>query len=370
MMTYKPSLFKVLITLAVAFAIQFIQTMSYSSAREAENDVVESVPALIEFYQGYAPGEIMVLMKEITDTQSFLSSIPEIQIETIGDNRESLRNTLPEEYWENLPDYTWFGIVLADKSNENLFRSIESIKKNPNVLSVELNSISFLDPEEIPRIPLPIQNTKPIDANMQLDDGMNENSRLAYLEGYPDGTIHQDDPITRAEVATMLYRLANDANKESSYKMAFRDVQGDEWYAPMVFYVVSKAVMFGYSNAEFRPEAYMNRSEFAKMITLLYSTGYDGTLHYTDVSSDHWAERSIVACETNGWMVGYEDGTFRPDDLITRAEAVTVLNRVLGWAMPSKDDSIELAKYLDLSESHWAYWQIMLASVPNMNKSA
>ena len=236
-----------------------------------------------------------------------------------------------------------------------------SLLLSPPSATLPLSSLSMLSPG-----PSRVINDQPTPRNVAFAKG-----RVKYIEGYADGSFQPDGCITRTEAAAMLYRLVVDANKETNVApvsdIAYSDVAGDEWYGHMVLYLTANGVMQGYVEGDFRPEAYMTRAEFAKTISACIADfneySYSPPMRFKDVPADQWAYMYISACASFGWIEGYGDGTFRPEKPITRAEAVTILNKALGRGMsPGGSLPTDSLRYTDLDESHWAYSQIMEAS--------
>ena len=200
-----------------------------------------------------------------------------------------------------------------------------------------------------------------------------DKKRANYIDGYPDGSFRPDANVTRAEAAAMLYRLVVDDDKDASAApevgTAYNDVAGSEWYGHIVSYMTAKGLMRGYPDGYFRPEAYMTRAELAAVLCASFAYFFDytriPTFRFPDVPTDHWAFAPVSACAFFGLARGYADGTFRPDEPITRAEAVTLLNRSRGRGLSPIDLPSGIPQYTDLDESHWAYSQIMEASTPS-----
>ena len=194
--------------------------------------------------------------------------------------------------------------------------------------------------------------------------------RRRYIEGYPDGSFRPDDYATRAEIAAMIFRLMADSKEKSQTMDAIKNATTGDWYTRIARFVQANGIMNDGPGESFRPDATMMRLDFADMMSRFI---YGGTLitnpphRFLDVEAGNWAILQIEACALNGWVLGYEGGIFQPYVPITRAEAVTVLNRALGRDKPQAGYSHEgMPVYNDLDESHWAYWQIMEASAyPN-----
>ena len=185
---------------------------------------------------------------------------------------------------------------------------------------------------------------------------------MQYIGGYPDGTVGPDASITRAEAVTIFYRLIDDSAKEAPIAATFNDVPADEWYAQQVAYAAQKGIVVGYEDGGFHPEDQITRVEFATIMSRFVPAATGAARDFPDVPADHWALGYIRTCVANGWIVGYEDGTFAPESPISRAEAVTILNRALGRAIAPEDIPAGVPSYSDLPADHWAYAQIIEAS--------
>ena len=158
----------------------------------------------------------------------------------------------------------------------------------------------------------------------------------AYIVGYDDGTFKPDSNMSRAEAAAIFARLIAEAKGESiSGKASFKDVDKNEWYAGYVGYLEKYDVINGYNDGTFKPDASVTRAEFVAMTVRYYDLFNDvnrtgNTVKYTDVENSYWAYSDIAFAKNSGWLNGYSDGSFRGDNDITRAEVVTVVNRATG----------------------------------------
>ena len=158
----------------------------------------------------------------------------------------------------------------------------------------------------------------------------------AYIVGYDDGTFKPDSNMSRAEAAAIFARLIAEAKDETvSGKSSFADVSSKEWYSSYIGYLEKYDVINGYNDGTFRPEDNVTRAEFVTMAVRYYEIfnevkKTDYTVKYTDVSSNYWAYTDIAFAKNIGWLNGYADGTFKGDNNITRAEVVTVTNHATG----------------------------------------
>ena len=158
----------------------------------------------------------------------------------------------------------------------------------------------------------------------------------AYIVGYNDGTFRADNDMTRAEAAAIFARLiSEEKNEKIGGKSTFKDVDKNAWYADYVGYLVKYDVINGYNDGTFRPEDNVTRAEFVTMAVRYYEIFNEVkktgyTVKYTDISSNYWAYTDIAFAKNIGWLNGYADGTFKGDNNITRAEVVTVTNHATG----------------------------------------
>lgn len=184
----------------------------------------------------------------------------------------------------------------------------------------------------------------------------------AYIFGYEDNTIRPDNDITRAEVATIFYRLLTDASRDEYHTTDndFTDVSADAWYNETVSTLANAGVLAGYEDGSFRPNAPITRAEYAAIATRFDDLAA-GTSSFTDISG-HWAEAAINAAYSAGWVGGYEDGTFRPDQNITRAEAMALINRVLERAVDSDGMLDDMQRWVDCHPDAWHYADVQEAT--------
>ena len=194
---------------------------------------------------------------------------------------------------------------------------------------------------------------------------LNRTDHFAFLVGYTDGTFGPERDMTRAEVTTMFARLLTEQiEADKAYSNTFSDVPKGYWAANYIGYMQQFGIITGYSDGSFRPDAPVTRAEFAA-IASRFEKLTEGSKSFTDVPDTYWAARYIDFAATRGWVTGYSDGTFKPEDPITRAEVAAATCRLLER---SADQSYirshlkELRTFADMTESHWAYWYAMEAA--------
>ena len=194
---------------------------------------------------------------------------------------------------------------------------------------------------------------------------LNRRDHTAFLVGYAEGTFGPERNMTRAEVTTMFARLLTEQiEADKTYSSTFNDVAKDCWAANYIGYMQQFGIVTGYEDGSFRPDAPVTRAEFAA-IASRFEKLTQGSASFTDVPDTHWAVRYINFAATRGWVTGYEDGTFKPEHSITRAEVAAVTCRLLERSADQtyiRSHIGELRTFADVTESHWAYWYAMEAA--------
>ena len=195
--------------------------------------------------------------------------------------------------------------------------------------------------------------------------GLNGDDHYAYIVGYPDSTVRPQDGITRAEVATIFFRLLTDEtrNANSTKSNSYSDVAEGAWYNHAVSTLSAMGIVKGDSNGKFNPNAPITRAEFAAIAARFDDKANTTAVDFSDIAS-HWAKNEINAAANNGWINGYTDGTFRPNNKITRAEAMTLVNRVLKRLPETAEDlHNDMVKWSDNSDtSAWYYLAVQEAT--------
>ncbi|RUT30520.1 hypothetical protein EJP77_11840 [Paenibacillus zeisoli] len=182
------------------------------------------------------------------------------------------------------------------------------------------------------------------------------NLQSSYMNGYTDSTFKPDAKITRAEIAAILARVIS--NRDQTENRTYRDVKTTYWAKDAVIKVTSMGLMQGYANGTFDPDRPVTRAEMAKIVSLLISTDVEAGAGFADTSG-HWAEAAIQKVQAAGMMKGYPDHSFRPDQSLTRAEAVVIMNKVLNLTPPSA--SVH-SGFKDVPDHHWALRDINVAT--------
>lgn len=192
---------------------------------------------------------------------------------------------------------------------------------------------------------------------------LNTNDHMVYLYGYPGGAFGPNSPMTRAEAAQMFYHLLR--NKDAAGPAGFDDVPADAWYRAAVDTLAAMGVLQGVSPRRFAPERPITRAEFTALAMGFAKLDTGGENIFSDVSAADWYYTPVIGSIQYGWISGYPDGTFRPDDTITRAEVAAVVNRMLGRSADEAyvdAHAAELRRFPDVSTAHWAYYDVAEAA--------
>ena len=193
---------------------------------------------------------------------------------------------------------------------------------------------------------------------------------LTYIIGYPDESVRPDASMTRAEAATVFYRLYDGEYPEFERRMSngtFEDVKTGDWFYKEVETLYNIGIVDGTDEHKFSPDEPVTRAEFAVMAARFADLDYTGGNIFDDVPNGHWAYSYINAAANAGWVEGYPDGSFRPDEPISRAEVVRLVNGVINRSI-TLDKLKELGvecPYNDLAEKHWSYCDLMEATIPH-----
>ena len=193
---------------------------------------------------------------------------------------------------------------------------------------------------------------------------------LTYIIGYPDESVRPDASMTRAEAATVFYRLYDGVYPEFERRMSgstFEDVETSHWFYKEVETLYNIGIVDGTEEHKFAPDAPVTRAEFAVMAAKFANLDYEGGNIFEDVPAGHWAYSYINAAANVGWVEGYPDGSFRPDEPISRAEVVRLVNGMINRNVTLgklKELGVK-CPYNDLVETHWGYCDLMEATVPH-----
>ena len=195
--------------------------------------------------------------------------------------------------------------------------------------------------------------------------GLNGDDHYAYIVGYPNGNVEPNGNITRAEVATIFFRLLTEEVRtaNSTQSNSLSDVTRGQWFNHAVSTLSSMGIVKGHNDGTFAPNAPITRAEFAAIAARFDDKNTDTSSKFTDIAS-HWAKNEIGIAANKGWINGYPDGTFRPNQYITRAEAMTLVNRVLNRLPENSSDLLDsMIKWPDNSDaSAWYYLAVQEAT--------
>ena len=195
-------------------------------------------------------------------------------------------------------------------------------------------------------------------------DKLNGDDHFAYVIGYPDGKVHPEGNISRAETATIFFRLLKadirDGNLTADNE--FSDVSDGQWHNKAISTMTKLGIVKGRRADSFDPDASITRAEFAAICARFNTKPVENGGSFSDISG-HWAENEIERAAAFGWISGYPDGTFRPDARITRAEAMTMINRVLCRMPQSESDLLDsMVTWPDNKPSDWHYLAVQEAT--------
>lgn len=195
-------------------------------------------------------------------------------------------------------------------------------------------------------------------------DMLNGDDHYAYVVGYSDGTVRPNANISRAEVATIFFRLLKEEVRDGNLtaENTFADVTDGQWHNKAISTMAKLGVVKGRRADRFDPDASITRAEFAAICARFNTKPVENSGSFSDISG-HWAENEIERAAAFGWISGYPDGTFRPDARITRAEAMTMINRVLCRMPQSESDLLNsMVTWPDNKPSDWHYLAVQEAT--------
>ena len=195
-------------------------------------------------------------------------------------------------------------------------------------------------------------------------DKLNGDDHFAYVIGYPDGKVHPEGNISRAETATIFFRLLKADIRDGNLTADndFSDVSDGQWHNKAISTMAKLGIVKGRRADRFDPDASITRAEFAAICARFNTKPVENSSSFSDISG-HWAENEIERAAAFGWISGYPDGTFRPDARITRAEAMTMINRVLCRMPQSKSDLLDsMVTWPDNKPSDWHYLAVQEAT--------
>ena len=204
-----------------------------------------------------------------------------------------------------------------------------------------------------------------VDIPDDVPTGLNGKDHYAYIIGYGNNDVRPQNNITRAEVATIFFRLLTDETREANMTKSngYNDVKDGDWFCCAVSTLSKMGIIKGYEDGSFKPNDPISRAEFAAIAARFDPNGDKTPASFSDVTS-HWAKDEISIAANHGWIKGYEDGSFKPDQKITRAETMTLVNRVLNRLPETKDDlHKDMKTWVDnMDETAWYYLAVQEAT--------
>ena len=194
-----------------------------------------------------------------------------------------------------------------------------------------------------------------VDPEGEVPEDLNPD-HIAYIQGYPGNVVRPEANVTREEVAAIFFRLLKPNYRDSirSTASVFTDVVAGRWSAKHVGTLTNGDILEGYPDGSFRPETPITRAELATIASRFDDLEPAIGELFTDTSG-HWAEKYINSAQAKGWIEGYPDGSFKPDQYITRAELVTLVNNVLQRRVHKADILPDVKQFSDLDEDKWYY---------------
>ncbi|ANS76225.1 hypothetical protein AWM70_17915 [Paenibacillus yonginensis] len=209
----------------------------------------------------------------------------------------------------------------------------------------------------------PLPPAPPVTALPPAPPTLDKENHYNYIFGYPDGMIKPLNNISREEVATIFYRLMDDATR-SDYMIndsSFSDVGDTRWSNKAIATMQNAGIITGYLNGSFKPGQAITRAEFAAIASRFDNLDEQDNDSFSDISG-HWAEKYIVSAANKGWIKGYPDGTFKPDQYITRAEAMAFINSVLNRKVAEEGISADAKMWPDNTPDKWYYEDVIEAT--------
>ena len=207
--------------------------------------------------------------------------------------------------------------------------------------------------------------SNPVPAPTPVPGDLNGDDHFAYIVGYPDGTVQPGQNITRAEVATIFFRLLREEVREENFtkRNAFSDVEDGVWFNNAVSTMAKLGIVNGYPDGTFRPYETITRAEFAAIAARFDEKAGAKPADFSDIAG-HWASVEIAKAAANGWINGYPDGSFKPDQKITRAESMALINRVLRRDPAQPEDLLpDMTVWPDnLDTNKWYYLDVQEAT--------
>ena len=193
---------------------------------------------------------------------------------------------------------------------------------------------------------------------------LEKGDHFAYIIGYKDGYVRPNRNISRAEVATIFFRLLTDDAREKYWSSTnnYSDVKDTDWCNNAISTLSNMGILKGYEDGTFHPNAPVTRAEFAAIAARFSDGAADDYATFSDVPNDYWASKEIAKAAKLGWIKGYTDGTFRPTNNITRAEVMTLVNRVLERGVDEEGLMEDAIQWADNKPGDWYYYDVQEAT--------
>ena len=193
---------------------------------------------------------------------------------------------------------------------------------------------------------------------------LEKGDHFAYIIGYKDGYVRPNRNISRAEVATIFFRLLTDDAREKYWSSTnnYSDVKDTDWCNNAISTLSNMGILKGYEDGTFHPNAPVTRAEFAVIAARFSDGAADDYATFSDVPNDYWATKEIAKAAKLGWIKGYTDGTFRPTNNITRAEVMTLVNRVLERGVDEEGLMEDAIQWADNKPGDWYYYDVQEAT--------
>ena len=246
-----------------------------------------------------------------------------------------------------------FGVAVTEKALDIAGYNVFGESERTITIGVGANEIIFYYTRVVyPYVPV----VKP---------ALNRDDHYAYVVGYPDGMVRPSGNITRAEAATIFFRLLTDDSRNQFWMTTntYSDVNRGDWFNNAVSTLSNAGIISGYPDGTFRPNAPITRAEMSKIIALFAKLNKSED-RFNDIAG-HWAEAYIKLAAGNGWIAGYPDGSFKPQQNITRAETMTMINRVLE-RVPSVESHLlpynAMLTFPDCQSGQWFYIAVQEAT--------
>lgn len=343
----------------------FVGWAKNAAAQQADYSDQASLFFETAFPEGTKEATLYAVWKENTVTLNYASSDESLGTVTVGSETIEAATGEPTGSIAQPKSGAWFdGWYSADGTLLSKELTFVPTKKDGAAWqgTTYYAHFSAKRSPSTPSTPAKPDETKPTLA--PIPEMLNGEDHYAYLLGYEDGTVRPNGSISRAEVATVLFRLLKDDVRMQNLTKdnAYSDVSDTAWYAAAVSTLSKMGVISGYPDGTFRPNAPITRAEFAAMIARFDETAKSADTPFTDISG-HWAENAIGKAYGNGWVEGSSKTVFCPESNLTRAETATLLNRVL-HRLPEKESDL-LANQIvwpDNPETFWGYLAIQEAT--------